>query len=465
MEAAYNYYDFVQILNHKACNEEVSELTAYFATYHASIVSDFNCLERIAQKYGDLTIIRPHLFFASAYQGREADIEKTREAVDEVLKSNPPKWLELEMLLIKFEAESFVYPKCLFDSTTLDRIMGLLKPNSQFRFYEARLHDLLAIRASRDGDTDELIQNIESAASIAEEYNDENRLARILRTKAVHIQSSDLKASLELLLQSLDMLKSMGDKDGLSYTIFQLSKIEAIRGEYDQAIEHNLENITLRQSLGKPIGPYAITLSTLFNSIGNAEAGLEWAKMAEVEFQPVHKPRAILNQAWALCLMQDISGATELVDEVRENILKSGLESHLAALYLIDGIIELEKNNFLQAQASLEEALDIYNRRGTLMSEYICLHHLAKSEVLLAGSSQFADTSKGLGPWLTLLEERAQSNDLPGILGQALFYKTQWYLFQEKYNEGKGVLKQLRVIIQENNLNYLERIIKRLEGV
>ncbi|MGY5876825.1 MAG: hypothetical protein RTU30_13835 [Candidatus Thorarchaeota archaeon] len=462
LEEAVNYHDFVQKLNQKVCDEETTELSIFFATHHAAVLFDFKCLDKIARKYGKLEIIRPNLFIASAFQGKKSDLVEARAAVDEILANNPPEWLALEMLVIKFEAEMISYPVVLYDGTTFDTINTMMENNPELKFYRSRVNQALLAQLVRDGDIEASIEYIEEALSNAKEYNDINRLARVLRNKALIIQSTDLKLSLALLLKSLEILEPMGDNDGLADTIFQLSKIEAIRGEYDQAIEHLLRSITLRQGLGKPIGAYAITLSTLYNVTKNAQAGIEWAKMAEVDLQPSYKPRAGLNQVWSFLLQKKLTEAQFILDSIQDSILKSGLESHLASYYMITGILDMVEGNYSNAGSSMQEALDIFERQGAMMSVNICTVFLANIEVYSFESTYSPDQKPGTGPWLTLLEEKATSEDLPGILGQTLVLKAKLHLIQNMHEDFVIVVQRLNNLVKERELYFLQQSLDSL---
>ncbi|MGY5852902.1 MAG: hypothetical protein RTU92_04985 [Candidatus Thorarchaeota archaeon] len=456
MNNASNYHDFVHDLNQMVCEVETTELCVFFATHHAAVLFNFNLLERIAKIFGNLLIIRPNLFIASALQGRKEDLNKAREAADEVISSNPPEWVQLEMNVTKLEAEMLSHPDVLYDDSTINTIYSILDRNPSLDFFNSRVYHTLVTQHLRDGTLEDAIQYIDNAISNAEIHDDLNRLARLYRTKATTIQHSDMKQSVELLLKSLEIMEVMGDIDGLGITIFHLSKIEAIRGEYDQAINHNLRIVTLRQSIGRPIHTVALTVSTLFNMTNNADAGLEWARMAEEEFAPSHKPRAILNQAWSLIIQRNHTEAVYIIDSVREAVFKSGNESHLAAFYLVNGFLEMIEEDHYNAAVNLEQALDIYEKHGSLMSANICSYYLAANEVYSIESSTSAIDSN-VGPWLSLLEEKAVSDDLPGILGKALVLKTKLFFYQGKNAEAQVLLEQLGLLVKECELEFLQQ--------
>jgi tetratricopeptide (TPR) repeat protein len=450
IEEAYNYGNFVKLLSKKVCAEDSKDLVVFFATHHAAVLSDFNCLDDIAKKYGSLSIIRPDLFFASYLQGTKEDLEKTRIAADNILSGDIQNWLKMEALLIKLEAELISYPEFLYCISTSERIQESLELHPELGFFKSRYYDGLALRSQRDGDMETTLQFIQKAIDNSQEYNDLVRHARLLKTKAMYTESDGLGQSVELLVIAKEMLEKLGDTGGLADTLFQLSKIYSIRGEYEKSINDTLEVIRLRQLLSKSIGPYALTLSTLYNVVEDPQAGLEWAKMAEEEMQQNHKPRALLNQVWALVLMKKKETALELLDRVREVVLKSGMESHLAALYMIDGIIEMDEGNYMQAESSISNAFEIYEKRGSLMSSFVCLWMLAKNEVEIATLLEYDYTIKE-DSWLFRLEKKARSEKLPGILAQALILKAYLLLKQEISDESSEAIIEAEMLIRESN--------------
>ncbi|MHA2142887.1 MAG: hypothetical protein ACXADC_05050 [Candidatus Thorarchaeota archaeon] len=436
--------------------------TVFLAVHFAALLFDFECLDKISKVHGKLPIIRPNLFYGSAFQGRPEDLKKVRESADEVLSGHPPDWLALEMLMIKLEAENSEYPTQVYDTSTYDAIVSLIEENQDFDFYKSRLKDTMTIRAIRDGDVSRALELNQEAIDNSEKNDDINRLAHLLRTRAGIIQSSDRLESQELLHRAMGLMDSMGDKGGLADVLFLLSKLESIRGDYDSAIEHNLESVRIWESIGMPIGMPALTLSTLYNVIGDYDSGLEWAIMAENELasRPVYQPRAILNQAWSMTLQGKLSEAHQLQDSVRESMLKSGLESNLGWLYFISSVIESAELDFSAAAMSVEESLDIYERSGGFVSFYICLHHRARIEVhseLNEPSSDYEST----GPWLTLLEEKAHSENLPGILGQALLLKATSLTMKGVQSEASKVIEQMASLVNQENLEFLRPAVNR----
>jgi tetratricopeptide (TPR) repeat protein len=462
MRESYNFRNFVDILCDKVCQLRAPDQTIFLAVHFAALLFDFERLDKISKIHGKLSIIRPNLFYGSAFQGRPDDFKKVRESADEVLSTHPPDWLALEMLMVKLEAENSEYPTQVYDTSTYDAVVSLIEENQDFDFYRSRLKDTMTIRAIRDGDVIEALELNQEAIDNSEKNDDINRLAHLLRTRAGIIQSTDRLESQELLLRAKDIMDSMGDQGGLADVLFLLSKLESIRGDYDSAIEHNLDCVRIWERIGMPFGMPALTLSTLYNVIGDYDSGLEWARMAEAELasRPVYQPRAILNQAWSMTLQGKLPEANQLLDSVRESMLKSGLESNLGWLYFISSVIEAAEQDFSSAAMSVEESLDIYERSGGFVSFYICLHHRARVEFYSALNEPTSDY-KSTGPWLTLLEEKAHSENLPGILGQALLLKATSLIMRSAQSEASKVIEQLASLVNQRNLEFLRPAVNR----
>ncbi len=466
MHDSYNLRDFTHALTERVCNSESSDELVFFAVHFAALLFDFDCLDRIAKLYGKLDIIRPNLFYGTAIQGHPEDLKKVRDAIDEVLVSNPKGWLKLEMHMIKFEAENAEYPKEVYDSSTLDTIEAMVAKEPDFDFIRARLYDSLSIRGIREGDNERALELNQMAIEKAENYNDINRLAHLYRTRAGIIQSSDRAESHRLLIQSRDLMKSMGDQGGYADVLFLLSKLESIRGKYDLAIEYNLECVKIWETIGMPIGMFALTLSTLYNVTGDSDAGLEWGKMAESELasRPMMQPRAILNQAWSEVLKRNLIEAEILLDSIQSSILKSGLESNLAWLYFVTSVIDSIEGDFASAASNVEESMDIYERTGGLVSFFICLNHRALIEVTDPESGISLGNTNRVGPWLMLLEEKARSEDLPGILGLALLHKARWLSARGEGEEANNILSEVEFLIAKEKLEFLMPYLHRLQN-
>ncbi len=455
MKGAVNYGDFVRTLNNEVCEADAPDLAIFLAVHHAANLFDFDGLDRIANKYGHLLLIRPNLFIGSAFQGKIDDLQKAIASVNEFLELDSEEWLLVEMNLIKLEAEVLDYPRNVYDDASSDYIQEHLRNNPDLDMYRSRFLDTLAFKSKREGDMKNAFSLYEQAIESAKMHDDQNRLANLYRSKSFILQTSNMNESHELLRKSCSMLEEMGDKVGLTNSLFHLGKTEAIRGNYDAAIMHNLEISNIRAPTGMSCGAISLTLSTLYNLVGNSEAGLEWGRMAEAEYRASHKPRAILNQAWSLANLGNMSEAKDLIEQIQPSVFKSGLESQLAALYLVNGIMSLHECSFSDAAVDFEQALNIYEQKGALMSMNICLYFLAKNEV-----NATLDSSEGrdsIGPWLELCEERGRKEDMPGLLGQALLLKSRLYTLFGNQVDFDKCIEELQSLVQRNSLNYMDK--------
>ena len=463
MEISYDYSDFSKNLNEAILAKDCSDLIVYFAIHHSALLFDFKSINLIGEKYFDSPILQPTLFFASAYQGNTEDLKKVRESVDNILVTDLDDWFSLEMRFLKFEADMWEYPQRNYDIANLDAIFETVDGNTDYNFYEATLYDYLSIRAHIDGDTKSRALFNERAIDSARKNNDLIRLVHLLTTKADIQESEDRSKARELLEEAIEICNAMGNRAGYATVLEELGEFEVVRGEYNRAIEHYEEVISIRESLGIDNGNNSLLLSTLYNVIDEFDSGFEWAKMAEDQFRnrPLLIPRAILNQVWALIRMKKTTEALILIDTTRETILKSGREILLAWLHFVTGLLEIEQGDFSSAFSSIEEALKIYEKRtGALMIQVIFLHHMAQIEVSLSDITTEVFTS------LALLEERALSEDLPGILGQVLLLKAEIALIQTDDSRLREVIQQLTPIVESESTSFLrlyyDRLMKRV---
>ncbi|MFW9963884.1 MAG: hypothetical protein ACFFCX_09995 [Candidatus Sifarchaeia archaeon] len=462
MQAAHDYYDFVNSLIDLVLETECSDLIVYFAVHHAIQLLDVKSINKIGRKYSHLPIIMPNLFFTTAFQGYSEDLDNVRKAADEVLATQPDGWLVLEMRFMKFESETWQYPNVQHDSSNLETILKMIKKEPNFGFYEAIYYSNLAACAHIDGDSKERIQCNEKAIEITRKFDDKIRLAYNLREKANIVESQDRRLAKELLFEAGNLMNFLGSKEGYSQVYESVSYLEAIRGEFNSAIEHYLEVVSIRESLGLETGWISLMLSTLYNIIAEFESGLEWGRMAEEQYMhaPKQQPRAVLNQVWSLIALRKISEATAILNTIRESIVKSGQETLLAWLNFITGLLELEDGDLTSAISSIEEALKIYEAREDLLMQILFLHNLAKIEVYKS------NVTSEVFPYLTLLEERAISEDLPGILGQTLLLKSEIALLQNDDPRLREIIQQLRPLSQEPKMAFIlpsfEKLLNRI---
>lgn len=243
---------------------------------------------------------------------------------------------------------------------------------------------------------------------------------------------------------------------------FYLARTDAIRGEYNLAIDRILEVINIRQSLDLSIAVYAIVISTYYNAISEPEAALEWAKLAETECytSPTIKPRGQLNIAWSLILLDRLDEALEIIDSARELILKSGIEILLAWLSFVTGVYELAQDDIESASKSLEEALEIYEMKGTPDNYLIFLQHLAQLDVLAIASSSGQVVNEVANPWLQFLEDKAIKDNLTGITGKVLLLKAKIAISQDSESELQDIIERLNKLGKHPSMAYLEKELK-----
>ena len=462
MDDAANYYDFVMRLKERVITEDVPDLVIYFAIHHSGLLLDMDNIEAIGKRYGKMPILRPNLFYASVHQGKLDDVSKVHESADAVLATEPPRWLEIEMCFMKFEVDLLQYPKTLYDVANLDQLKRLIKSSPKFEFFENILYDCLREKATREGDTEEALRCINLAITSAEKHDDIVRLAYHLRFLFDYLQTTDLVEARNSLMKAYRIMKDIGNKAGMASILFYLARIDAVRGEYNLAIERILEVIRIRQSLDLSTAVYAIVLSTYYNAISEPETAIEWARLAEAEAHasPTVKPRGQLNRAWSLILLKRYDEALDLIDSTRELILKSGVEILLAWLSFVTGVYELVQGDTESASKSLEEALEIYERKGTLDNHLIFLQHLAQLDVAVLVSSSGEVLNGFENPWLQFLEDKAVKDSLPGISAMVLLMKAKVALARNDETELEELVYKIREIGKDPSMAYLRNELK-----
>jgi tetratricopeptide (TPR) repeat protein len=455
MAEASDYYDFVHRLRDLILTTNSPVMVAYFAIHHSMIALDYKHIDKIREKYGQHPVLGPNLFFSSAYQGTYEDVKKVHELADAVLATQPEDWISLEMNFMKFEADMVNYPASMYQTKTLDKIRELIDSDSRFGFYEITLNDFLALHAQIDGDSEALIRCIDRGLNFAKEFDDRLRMAHLLIRKSSIITNQDRNNARKLLEQAYQIVNSSLEIPVFySEILYNLSILDAIRGEFDSAIRRCLEAATIRERAGLNTGNASYYLSLFYNAIGEPASGLEWGRMAEDQFKsrPNLINRAMLNQIWSLILLKRVTEAQALIDMSRESILKSGDVNQIAWLHFVTGVFELEQGDPPLALSSVEQGLRIYEQQGSSsLMELFFLHQLAKIETLSCGSEEDA-----VSPSLAILEDRALSEDLPGILGQALLLKADLAILGNDEALLREIIPQLRALSDQENLQFLK---------
>ena len=461
MIEASDYYNFVHRLGELVLKNESAIRVVYFAIHHSFLSLNYPIIDMIREKYGEHQILGPNLFMSSAFQGSVEDIEKVHELADAIIATEPEDWIALEMHFMKFEADMRNYPTTMYKTSTMEKIRELIVSDPNFGFYEIILMDYLAIRAHHDGDNEGRINCINNGLQIAEKFDDRLRVAHLLIRKAGLFKGKEARDILEQAYEIVD--SSLGIPANFADIIYYLSLLDIIRGDFDNAIRRLLQAASIRERASLNTGNASLLLSVLYNIVGEPESALEWGRMAEDQFRsrPYMINRSVLTQIWSLILIKKLPEAQILLDTTRESVLKSGDEMQLAWLHFVTGVWEIEHGDFSLAASSIDQALRIYeNYQWGTVYETTFLHHLAKIEVYSA------DTADTVTPSLAILEEKAISEKLPGILGQVLLLKAELATMKDDEALLREIIQQLRLLIEKDNLQfltpYLERLIRRL---
>ncbi|MFW9958087.1 MAG: hypothetical protein ACFFCT_08450 [Candidatus Odinarchaeota archaeon] len=455
MRESSDYYDFVHRLGDLVLNENPPIMVVYFSIHHCILAQEYPIIDMIREKYGENQLILcPNLFISSAFQGTYEDVKRVHEMADAILATNPEDWIALEMNFMKFEADMRNYPTTIYQQSTMDRIRELIDSNPDFGYYEIVLNDYLGTRALTDGDSEERLRCTERGLHFAEKFDDRLRLAHLLMRKAHITMNQNTKKSKELLEQAYSVVDtSLGIPSYYADILYNLSMLDAIRGEFDSAIKRCLQAVNFRERAGLDSGNASYFLALFYNIVGEAESGLEWGQMAEDQLKnrPYLINRAILNQIWSLILLKRLTEAQVLLDSVRESIMKSGDEKQLAWLHYVTGALEIEQGEYSLALSSIEQALRIIEKQqSAYMMELFFLHQLAMIEVSTSPSDEI------ISPSLAILEDKALSEDLPGILGQVLLLKAEIAIVDNDEAVLREIVSQLRLLTENENLRFLK---------
>jgi tetratricopeptide (TPR) repeat protein len=454
MTEASDYYDFVQRLRSLVLDTDSPVMVVYFAIHHSMIAMDFKYIPKIGEKYGHHQILGPNLFAASVRLGDYENVKKIHELADAVLATKPKDWIALEMHFMKFEADMKNYPRTMYQTSTMNHIRKLIDSDSRFGFYEIVLNDWLAVRSQIDGDTEERLRCIDRGIEYAKKFDDKLRLAHLLTHKGSITMNFNRRTSRTALEEAFQLVESsLGNPSTYSTIVYYLGLLDAIRGEFDSAIDRCTKSATLQERAGLDTGNAASFLSIFYNVIGEPESGLEWGRMAEDQFRgrPYLIYHAVLFQIWSLILLKQLTKAQALIDSSRETILKSGNEDQLAWFHFVSGLLEMEDGDLSLALSSIEQGLKIYEQQGSmLLMENIFLYQLAKIEILSCSSGEV------VSPSLAILEERAISEDLPGFLGMALILKADIALLNNEEGILRELIPQIQSLTEKRGLQFLK---------
>ena len=469
MRKAENYYNFVERLTEKVFYENATDELAYMAALHVSYVAQPNSMvERISSKYGHLPLVRPWTIFMRTFAERQTAQVEVPLAVDEAISTEPDDWVVFTFLLWLIFAN---VDNRLESIKAVDKAEKFLEEHPSLHCFSHRITSW-RVRLLLDENIEQANELCKIGLEKAREMDDQHSVWRFLLWLMIGVRQEDpyralkLNKEMYMLSRNLDIKRDqISSLNSLSFTYWTL-------GEFDLAVESQMNCMDIEDEYEKEYGPgdwRSNNLSVLYSDMGDGDESLTWALWAEQRYREEGgsgNPLFAVQLARANTLLGRLDEDHEFLDKSRADVLKSGTEGALGIFYGVLGRYEIATGNLEDGKYHLEQALEIAERRPSLIAMNRELSALIETEIqsfVKSGGEASQDVS---GPYMLRLEEIAREKNLLGILMQHAILKADFRVVQERYGEAKAILTDALKIHDSPGVETLQRkILEKIQDL
>ncbi|MHA2069296.1 MAG: tetratricopeptide repeat protein, partial [Candidatus Thorarchaeota archaeon] len=278
MRESMNCFYFTSLLAEKVCAAKSPPTLIFLALLHAQNVRNNEAVDMIAGVHSQVPLAIP--FFLPLTSEKYDLLVK---AVDDAIESNP-NYVVVFFLLMKLYFASAVGSReeARVQKLIEDLLEGneLLKPHSgdYFAHYGERLRI--------EGNPEEAFSYQSRALEIAKESDDKFLQSAVFFNLAeiagqYTADPDSYSKAREYLGESQKIAELLNNQMGVAGILQNISVFSAGRGEYNEAIECQLESVRIKETLGEVDGGDAWNLSGQYASVGDGHNALEWARVLQ----------------------------------------------------------------------------------------------------------------------------------------------------------------------------------------
>ena len=468
MDEAENLGDFTERLCDRVCKEPSPSVLEYFAAQFAFWIEYHALLDRLdsANKISDLAL--PLLLLIKNGRGEAVSWDSMRESVKRALMAAPNDWIACHSYLSWRLIAEYAYPESDVDVRPIEAIVSSVERNPDLECFNSYLLWMKAHEYERDDKSEEAIREYKRALTTARKFDDQLMMADIIRMIANLIRLTDAKQGTDLFISSRDLSVKLGYTCGVGKIQRSLGLIKQSRGEFDAAMEYELDWKKIADSIGRESWSADLLIACMYNQYGKGEEAYYLAKTA-LDFAAHSSVARFLSRphtelAWALINLGKYDRAEEELALAHKIATKSGSFSQMMWIELVEGILDKVEGNFDNATLVFKKVLEqlynnpiqnifILNLNNPIQN--ICLLNLTEIEIELLTDESLKKNSDLSGPWMAKLVEHAEKNELPGIAARASLLKAELRRKQGRFDDMRKLLKQVQKMAKTPSMKYL----------
>jgi tetratricopeptide (TPR) repeat protein len=443
MDESSSYFDFVKRLSDTVLQNEVPVNLAYIAAIQVWWCRLDKAIEDIREKYDDVPRMKPWGYLHSTLEIDQVRYhDSVVEDIEQVLRFSPDDWIltELHLLHAHYHWPMFGDIPSLLEP--VERARELMSANPHLECFEAQACFYEAWANRIEGDMKTAIDIYQRGIELAEAHNEYLHMYLNLGGKGDAQKNVNIRDAIEsfeasyVITQDLKVPYFEAEVHHDSALVFETA------GEYDLALSSLHEawkTIGLDDSTSYP----SLQLSRVYAILGDGQQALEYVQSYLDSLGQDEILGGYLVRAIALAELDRVAEAERDLVKVYPLVMQRGLDRVLGRYYIASGIVEQARGDYLAASDFFEKALDIFEQVGDVRGEKShALLGLAKAEILLAEEATNGEKSITPGTWLCRAEKHAVDNDFPGIRMQVALLKSEFYQSHGQLKDALGTLHE-----------------------
>ena len=454
MEDSDNYYAFVQRLCETVIDNKAPINLAYLAAVHAWWTRKLESMKLIREKYIDVPSIIPWGYpLTSAASDQVEYHDNVIESIEKAIAQSLERWMEIELHLLHTNFHWPLVGDMLSYLEPLEKAEKLLESNPSLKCFESLIYGFRGWSKSMETDFKDALNYYQKGKELTQVYNDPLYRYMILLNEAITVSASNIQEAIVIYEELYNLAQDLDVPYFIAEVLNDSSLSYEAAGEYDIAISCHLETIKIWGGGDTP----CLLLSRIYSKLGDGQQALKWANKAFDFAGHLEFPQLYLYKAWASVLLDRLEEAQSNLDTAHSLILKSGHETRLGRYYLISGVLEFARGDYLASQDFLEKSQEIFERYPFGSNQTAALLELARLEIAFDKKSPDNKRSISPGKWLCKLEKFSEEKELLGVRMQAALLKSVFYEIHGQLKDASAVLVDALQITDSPGVNTLRK--------
>jgi tetratricopeptide (TPR) repeat protein len=443
MKDSKSYYDFAQSLCHIVLESDVPTDLAYIAAVQAWWCRLEDEIGLINQKFKDVPQIVP---WGNIHASLERDQIRFHDAIvkaiEHLVEEETDDWILTELHLLHAHFHWPVSGDIPSQLEPVGKARELIDANPLLKCFEAQACFYEGWAKRMEGEIEDAIAIYQRGIELAEAHDESLHRYLNLGGQAEALKNVSIKKAISRYEESYQLTLDLEVPYLEAAVLHDSGLVFEVAGEYDLAISSYQESGKVYQFDGSHHYGYA-PISRVYVALGDGERAMEMVNAFLEDYEVLGIQWPYLGKAAALALLNRVDEAEDNLTEAHKLVIKSGLDRLLGRYYLVAGLVELAKGDYLSSMDCYEKAWEIFERVGHVYGEKnTALIGLARVEILLDRQTMGDKKTITPGRWLSKLEKYATERDLPGIRMQAALLKSEFY-------QNHGQLKDAQAILQD----------------